>query len=148
MSKSLVATTLCACLAVACTQSPGNSTAQSTSPPGPEPSPGAVAQNVEWPHYGGNLAAQRYSPLAQIDRSNVAELEVAWRFSTGNYGPRPEQRNETTPLMVNGVLYTTVGVTRNVVAIDPKTGETLWVWRPNDPEERYKVAPRKTRRLL
>ncbi len=46
--------------------------------------------------------------------------------------------------MINGVLYTTVGVTRNVVAIDPETGETLWIWRPSDPDERYKVAPRKT----
>ena len=53
-------------------------------------------------------------------------------------------RNETTPLMIGGVLYTTVGVTRNVVAIDPKSGETLWAWRPNDGEQRFKAAPRKT----
>jgi len=104
----------------------------------------AAGNNVEWPVYGGNLAAQRYSPLALIDRGNVGRLEIAWRFSTGNYGPRPEQRNEATPLMIDGVLYTTVGVTRNVVAIDPATGETLWIWRPNDGEERYAAAPRKT----
>ena len=46
--------------------------------------------------------------------------------------------------MIDGVLYTTVGVTRNVVAIDPKTGETLWVWRANDGEQRFAAAPRKT----
>jgi len=114
------------------------------SPPPAAAAASAAAANVDWPRYGGNLASQRYSPLALIDRSNVARLEVAWRFNTGNYGPRPEQRNETTPLMINGVLYTTVGVTRNVVAIDPATGETLWIWRPNDGEERYAAAPRKT----
>jgi quinoprotein glucose dehydrogenase len=104
----------------------------------------AAGQDVGWPVSGGNLAAQRYSALASIDRNNVARLEVAWRWSTGNYGPRPEQRNETTPLLIDGVLYTTVGLTRNVVAIDPKTGETLWIWRPNDGEQRYAAAPRKT----
>ncbi len=46
--------------------------------------------------------------------------------------------------MIGGVLYTTVGVTRNVIAIDPKSGETLWAYRPNDGDDRYKAAPRKT----
>jgi len=46
--------------------------------------------------------------------------------------------------MIDGVLYTTVGITRNVVALDPTSGETLWVWRPNDGEQRFKAAPRKT----
>jgi quinoprotein glucose dehydrogenase len=69
---------------------------------------------------------------------------VAWRFATGNFGPRPEARNETTPLMIDGVLYTQVGTTRNVVALDPQTGELLWVWRPNDDPERFARAPRRT----
>jgi glucose dehydrogenase len=103
--------------------------------------PGAT---VEWPYYRANLASQRYSPLEQINAGNVSRLTVAWRFNTANYGPKPEQRNETTPLMIDGVLYTTVGITRNVVAIDPKSGELLWVWRPNDGAERFKRAPRKT----
>ncbi len=112
-----------------------NITAQVT-PPG-------AANDVEWREYRGNLAAQRYSLLDQINRDNVADLRIAWRWNTGNYGPRPEQRNESTPLMINGVLYTTVGVTRNVVAIDPATGETLWIWRPHD-AERFDSAPRKS----
>ena len=99
----------------------------------------AAGANVEWREYGGNIAAHRYSPLAQINRDNVSRLEIAWTFQTGNYGPRPEMRNETTPLMIDGVLYTTVGITRNVVAIDPKTGETLWVWRA----ERRRAALRR-----
>ena len=46
--------------------------------------------------------------------------------------------------MIDGVLYTQAGTTRNVVAIDPKSGELLWVWRPNDGEQRFARAPRKT----
>src|SRR5262245_66127000 len=91
---------------------------------------GGDAQNVEWPFYGGNLASQRYSPLDQIDASNAANLKIAWRFNTGNYGPRPEARNETTPLMIDGVLYTQAGMTRNVVAVDAKSGEPPPVWPP------------------
>ena len=104
----------------------------------------AAGPMVEWEYYGGNLASQRYSPLEQIDASNASQLKVAWRFNTGNYGPRPEGRNETTPLMIDGVLYTQAGITRNVVAIDAKSGELLWVWRPNDGEQRFSRAPRKT----
>jgi glucose dehydrogenase len=106
--------------------------------------PGAeLDEMVEWRHYGGNLAAHRYSPLDQIDASNVADLRVAWRWQSGNFGPRPEAKNEATPLMIGGVLYTTAGITRNVVAIDPETGETLWIWRPQEDPERFDRAPRK-----
>jgi quinoprotein glucose dehydrogenase len=107
-------------------------------------SPASAAADGEWRFYGGNLASQRYSPLDEIDASNAGQLKVAWRFATGNFGPRPEARNETTPLMIDGVLYTQAGTTRNVVALDPKTGELLWVWRPNDDPERFARAPRKT----
>jgi glucose dehydrogenase len=124
---------------------PSSDEATSAAPETPPAAQSAAAGSfVEWREYGGNIAAHRYSALAQIDRDNVSRLEIAWTFNTGNYGPRPEARNETTPLMIDGVLYTTVGVTRNVVAIDPKTGETLWVWRPNDGEQRFAAAPRKT----
>ena len=97
----------------------------------------------EWPEYRANLAAQSYSPLDLIDRDNVSDLRVEWRWHAGNYGPRPEQRNQVTPLMINGVLYAAAGTTRNVVAIDPATGETLWIWRP-DEGDRYENAPRKS----
>ena len=103
----------------------------------------AEHEYVEWPHYGGNLAAHRYSPLDQINRDNVGSLRVEWRYSAGNFGPRPEPKMESTPIMIGGVLYTTAGTTRNVVAIDAVTGETLWLWRPND-GERFDRAPRKS----
>jgi quinoprotein glucose dehydrogenase len=123
----------------------GAEAAAGASQSAPEAAPERPAEHdyVEWPYYGGNLAAQRYSPLAQIDRDNVADLRIAWRYPMGNFGPRPEQKNEATPLMIDGVLYTTAGMTRNVIAIDPVTGETLWIWRPNDDAERFERAPRK-----
>jgi glucose dehydrogenase len=65
----------------------------------------ALAQN-DWPGYGRDPGAQRFSPLKQIDPGNVAKLVEAWRFETR---PAAETGNKrasgTTPLMVNGVLY-------------------------------------------
>lgn len=104
---------------------------------------GAAATGAEgdWPVYGGDPAHTRYTPLAQIDASNVAELEVAWRWSARNFGPNPLIRSATTPLYVDGVLYATAGQRRAVVALDPATGETLWSWRM-DEGERLTRAPR------
>jgi len=142
---SLIVALLSAISLAACSPSPDASKPPAAAAaPAPTAATAPAAARVDWPYYRGNLASQHYSPLDQINASNVSKLEVAWRFATANYGPKPEARNETTPLMINGVLYTTVGTTRNVVAVDPKGGELLWVWRPNDGEARYKAAPRKT----
>jgi len=81
----------------------------------------------EWRAYGGDLRHQHYSPLSQITADNFNRLEVAWRFKTDSLGPRPEYKLEGTPLMVNGVLYTTAGTRRSVVALDAGTGELLWI---------------------
>lgn len=128
------------------TESTPTATEGATDAPAPRdavPAPSAVG-DLQWRMYRGNLAAQNYSPLEQIDRDNVGDLRVAWRWYAGNFGPRPEQRMESTPLMIDGILYTTAGITRNVVAIDPATGQTLWVYRPDDGEERFDAAPRKS----
>jgi quinoprotein glucose dehydrogenase len=96
----------------------------------------------EWRTYGADLKSTRYAPLDQIKAANFNSLEVAWRFKTDNLGPTPEFNFQTTPLMVGGVLYTTAGSRRAVVAIDAATGETLWVHRY--PEgQRAEEAPRK-----
>ena len=81
----------------------------------------------EWRSYAADLRNQHYSPLAQIAGSNFNALEMAWRFKTDSLGPRPEFKLEGTPLMVNGVLYTTAGTRRAVVALDAVTGELRWV---------------------
>src|SRR5204862_6605503 len=83
--------------------------------------------NGDWPHYTGDLHGTRYSPLDQINGTNFSKLEVAWRFKTDSLGPRPEFKLEGTPLMVNGVLYTTGGTRRSVVALNAATGELRWV---------------------
>src|SRR5712691_2328855 len=87
----------------------------------------AKPKGAEWPTYGGDLASTRYSPLDQITKDNFKDLEVAWRFKTDSLGPRPEFNFQATPLMVNGVLYTTAGSRRAVVALDAATGEMLWM---------------------
>src|SRR5206468_1039879 len=63
----------------------------------------------------------------QINASNFNDLEIAWRIKTDNFGNRPEYKLEGTPLMVNGVLYATAGSRRAVIALDPATGELLWI---------------------
>src|SRR5213594_1808663 len=83
-------------------------------------------KNGEWPYYTGDLKGTKYSPLDQINASNFKDLEVAWRFKTDNLGTRPEYKLEGTPLMVKGILYTTGGTRRAVVALRAETGELLW----------------------
>jgi len=87
------------------------------------------AQNGEWRYYAGDAASTKYSPLDQINADNVKNLQIAWRWKSDNFGPRPDPYLQATPLMVGGVLYSTAGSRRNVVAIDAKTGETLWAFR-------------------
>ena len=81
---------------------------------------------AEWRSYAGDLRNHHYSPLAQVTAANFNALEVAWRFKTDSLGPRPEYKLEGTPLVVNGVLYTTAGTRRAVVALDAATGELRW----------------------
>lgn len=88
---------------------------------------GPSKKDGEWPTYAADLAATRYRPLDQINASNFNKLEVAWRFKTDSLGNRPEYKLEGTPLMVNHRLYTTAGTRRAVIALDPVTGELLWV---------------------
>jgi len=97
---------------------------------------------MPWVNINGDLSSTRYSPLEQINASNVKDLQIAWRWKADNFGPRPEGLNVTTPIMVNGVLYATAGTTRNVVAIDAESGQTLWMWRPQE-GERFEGSPRK-----
>jgi quinoprotein glucose dehydrogenase len=99
------------------------------------------AKNGEWRTYGADLGSTRHSPLDQIDRNNFSNLEVAWRFKTDNQGPRPEFNLESTPLMVNSVLYSTVGTRRAVVALNAGTGELLWKYS-YDEGKRGEAAPR------
>ena len=99
----------------------------------------------EWPHWGGDHANTKYSPLDQINRDNVKNLRIAWRWKSENFGPRPQNNMEATPLMVGGILFTTAGIRPNVVAIDGATGETIWTYR-FDEGPRGDVSPRSVSR--
>src|SRR5690606_20645996 len=81
----------------------------------------------QWTTYGGNLASQRYAPLDQINKDNFKDLRIAWRLSTTPFGPRPDTLYSATPLYANGMLYTTAGTRRAVLALDPGTGEIRWM---------------------
>lgn len=107
----------------------------------PAPATAQRGTGAEWSVYGGDPGHTRYSSLDQIDASNAETLEVAWRWRARNQGPNPLAANQTTPIFVNGMLYATAGMRRNVVAIDPATGETIWTYRI-DEGERLEGAPR------
>lgn len=92
----------------------------------------AEQASSQWPTYGGNLASHRYSPLDQIDKQNFEDLRIAWRLRTDFLGARPDTLYSATPLYVNDTLYTTAGTRRAVVALDPATGEMLWMHREDE----------------
>src|SRR5882762_5633558 len=79
-------------------------------------------KNGDWPHYTGDIRGSKYSPLDQINASNFYKLEV-------------------TPLAIRGVLYTTAGTRRDVIALDGRTGEVIWVHSMRE-GKRAAVSPR------
>ncbi len=86
-----------------------------------------------WPAYGHDAGGTRYSPLAQINRDNVAQLKVAWTFHVEDLSDGTDGRKrsglETTPILVDNTLYLTSGYNR-VFALDPETGKQKWVYDP------------------
>jgi quinoprotein glucose dehydrogenase len=109
---------------------------------GPEDRPYAQGDTSgEWRTYGSDLASTRYKAFDQINKDNFNNLEVAWRLKTDNLGPRPEFNFQSTPLMVNGWIYTTAGSRRAVVALDAATGEMKWM-HSEDEGKRGEEAPR------
>ena len=87
----------------------------------------------EWRAYNGNYASTRYSPLDQINKDTVKNLKVVWRQSLtpdavkeGREGvPPPPANNQTTPLMVGGLVYFSTGI-GGVAALDAATGKVVW----------------------
>ena len=92
------------------------------------------SKEVEWPNYGNDPGGMRYSTLAQINRENVAKLQVAWTFHTGDISPGGDGRRpsgfETTPIMVDGTLFLTTPFNR-IIALDPETGKQRWAYDPH-----------------
>jgi quinoprotein glucose dehydrogenase len=78
-----------------------------------------------WPTWSGGNDGNRYSPLNQINASNVAKLKPAWEFRSGDADARGRTAIQCTPIVVDGVLYATTP-TLMAVALDAATGKELW----------------------
>jgi quinoprotein glucose dehydrogenase len=98
-------------------------------------------QAGEWRYLGGDAAHTRSSPLDQIDASNFEDLEVEWVWRGDNFGPTVDYLYRSTPVYVDGLLYTVAGQRRTVAAIDPATGETVWTYR-EPPTTRFRRGMR------
>ena len=87
-----------------------------------------ASQSPDWPAYGRDRGGERFSPLQDIHRGNVARLSIAWEYSTGEASPpfRQEVSLEATPLVFRGVMYLSTPLGR-VIALDPETGTERWV---------------------
>jgi quinoprotein glucose dehydrogenase len=97
---------------------------------------GAAAQVAEWPVTEGAPGGGRFSPLTDITRENVTQLQVAWTYRHGDFwkGSFPLHVNrgsafESTPIVVDGRLFFTTPRNR-VIALDPETGRELWTYDP------------------
>ena len=101
-----------------------------------------MRSEVSWKHFGGEMSAQRYSSIDQINNKNVNDLEIAWRWKSKDFGSFQEIRNVSMPIMRNGLVFIGVGSTRSIAAIDAENGETVWIWHPNE-GDRFSSAARK-----
>ncbi len=90
----------------------------------------------DWPHYARDLAATKYSPLDQIDASNVGDLEIAWQWESADSdlparfpGTEVNPNYQVTPIKIGNRLYAATNMGQ-AVALDPSTGEQLWRYDP------------------
>ena len=91
----------------------------------------------QWRYIGGDAAHTRFSPNDQIDADNFEDLEEAWAWDGASFGAAS---GRSTPIYVDGTLYTVAGARRHIVAIDPATGETIWSYRePSTPRWEYSM---------
>jgi quinoprotein glucose dehydrogenase len=96
-----------------------------------------AAQDGSWPAYGRDPGGERFSPLDVIRRENVASLQVAWTYRTGDtYQPMDSRPTafEATPLYIDGTLYLSTPLGR-VMALDPVTGRERWVFDAKVPRD-------------
>ena len=100
-------------------------------------------ENGEWRYLGGDAGHTRSSTLDQINASNFEDLEVDWIWKSDNFGPNLDYFSRATPIYADGLVYTVATTRRQVIAIDPDTGETVWAFR--EPETvRFLRSPRRS----
>jgi quinoprotein glucose dehydrogenase len=103
---------------------------------------GGARQNGEWPGITGGDTSTRYSPLDQINASNFNTLQVAWEWGAESAPgvTLGDINGRSLPIYVDGMLLTTSGPRRTVVALDPATGKTLWTFQePETPRHAYSM---------
>lgn len=129
MKKTLVPISLALLLALGCTSSKNS-----------------IPTGKDWPRYGGNWAGNRYSPLDQINTSNVSNLDVAWTYSTldapepGAAGrPSRPAAIQCQPIVVNGILYGTSGDLK-LFALDAGTGKEKWKFVPKNSQVKFNTS--------
>lgn len=89
----------------------------------------ASGQNVDWPGYLGGDDRNHYSSLYQINRTNVARLEIAWTYHTGDAAADSRTEIQCNPLVIDGVLYGS-SAKQSFFAVDAATGEIIWTFAP------------------
>ena len=102
----------------------------------------AQQPTTDWSIWGGDLHSTRYSAHAQITAENFATLETAWVWRGDNFSHESDALLRATPIYAEGKLFSVAGTRRTVVAIDPATGETLWMFR-EPPTKRWRDSMRK-----
>jgi len=95
------------------------------------------AKDGQWRAYASETGSTGYSPLDQINRDNVKNLQPAWSWKFDNFG---NTNTEVTPIMVDGILYFPLSPRRTIIAADAGTGQTLWTWRPTEDERETRAA--------
>ena len=88
--------------------------------------------DTDWPSFGRDPGAQRYSPLTQITPQNVSQLQPAWSFDTG------VTNLQVTPIVIDGLMYLSGGT--SVFALEPETGKEIWRYDPKSKVARRGVA--------
>ena len=93
--------------------------------------------SAEWYTLGNDYAHTRFTPSTEITAENFSDLEAAWEWDGASFGA---VSGRSTPSYIDGKLFTVAGYNRHVIAIDPKTGETIWSYRePKTPRAEYSM---------
>src|SRR5882757_10053015 len=92
----------------------------------------AIAAGTDWQTSGHDLGGQRYSPLTQIDKSNVANLQIAWTYhmTPAGYTGRP-RLVEAIPIVIGNSMYIASSY-GEIIALNATTGEELWKYKLPD----------------
>lgn len=85
--------------------------------------------DIDWPVYGGSKANNRYSPLQEVNTTNVHLLQPAWTYSTGDADTIQHSQIQCNPIIVNGILYAT-SPTLKLIALYASTGKPKWIFDP------------------